>query len=1339
MPWSGAQVDSQIFPVHAALTPAGAQGEVVLFGGDEHWAAQAETAGNNSWKKTRIYDVATHAIVGGQTQSPDSDVFCCHHAFIGDGRLLIAGGTSEWSGSPDAHAHELDFLGHSRCWLYNARERRWIETTRLNRNPNQPNEPRSGGRWYPGMVTLGDGSVLAIFGHLDKMDTRHRNTLPERFAPGAQAWINLPDVMAKPGEPAHGDHRFLMYARMFVLPGGKVFIATPMPAGFSVSPGSSDGPHRSTCFDAGTAKFVAPQAVSFDGVEATWDYPAVLLPLLPPNYHAHVLFWQGRQPKHISLNDPNPDWVNTSNRAGGLANRNRVNSNAVLLPTGDVCIVGGVHDNGVVANGVVTQFEDPVLRAEILRPGIDWTTGTYTSNGDGTWSAPSGDAAHARNYHSVALLLPNGKVWVAGGNTNAQSGDPDGDLTVGGVTKKRGIKRIELYEPGYIAVPNRIRITSSPRLVTYLEEFDIGLDRPATDVGRVALVRNGSATHSTNNDQRYVGLEIVSRGGNTVRVRCPRNGTYAPPGYYMLWVTDTTGNPCQLAPFVRVSYLTCRVIADRSTFSKEEVQAVGGGSNATFPKALYVDFDGYVGGEFTGSPNFELEWADGSPVSASDLRLIPAGRFDEISPASPDVAARTTFAFDVVFPSMGAFANLATRRSINARFWRGVVTDTTVLELKETPNPYMIDIDPAVMNEYWLSTDIRVLKVHSGETRLGVAQGLGGGAPYNFIRGVLDRLRNGSESFASLPTQGPPATLDAAYMSGNPPRPTFNYAVARVRYRASTTSALGVRCFFRMCNVAATGLEYDPAGTYNRTVGPNPKPLLGLIGGQIVSFPFFSRPRQNTVSGQPGAGGQDLQEIDPAYDVQTIAPASSGAEVTAYFGCYLDITEPTKRFPLNPSGNGPYPEADARPIRDLIRSWHNCLIAEIFLDVDPTRLSSTPQNSDNLSQRNLAIVGLENPGVVSATRTVMHTFEVVPSSIAKDEPTFSPFHDATLGLMAVGERLAYPDELFFDWGSVPPETVVTLYFSDIDTADMIDLAKNRIGTASFTVVDKTTVRFRVGDCAWLPLPGSRTIRIPVLLAAAFPDTIKEGEVYRLTIRQVNGRRNRFMGGVTLELPVTKAPFLRWEAERELSFMRHIATTIPFGDRWKSIFDRYIGHLTARVDGLGGNSRDIAANPDGTGLPYRPIEWSPGDDYPPQGFGSGGAGTGQGPGTVPPLCPPMAEGDSKCWEGWAFAAAVGATLVVAAFLPTFGAAVLLAVLLVLMAFLLHRWSRCCQGRFICAVLDKLGLGSAAAVVVLAIMAATTGLFGWKVPLVMAGLLLLGSMLVSYPLRCRNDTC
>ncbi|MDH5778739.1 MAG: galactose oxidase early set domain-containing protein, partial [Gammaproteobacteria bacterium] len=838
---------------------------------------------------------------------------------------------------------------------------------------------------------------------------------------------------------------------------GKLFSSTPLPVDFEAQAGSDDGPHFSTAYDVNTGDYTTPRAASADGVHGGWDYPSVLLPLLPVdgNYNARAMFWNGTNLRWIDIDAATPSWTNTGPRDPAVASRTRRYCNMVSLPTGQICVVGGMHN---------ADPEDPVNQVELYTPDIDWATNQY-GTGNGTWSLEADSSINNRNYHSTALLLPNGKVWVAGSSIGANSGNP----------ASVGILKIELYEPPYIAVANRIVIQSAPTVLAYGQEFDVQLDRAASNVGRAAIMRNSSVTHSTDNDQRYVGLEIISTSGNTIRLRVPPNGNVAPPGYYMLWLVDTDGNPCQVAKFVRLAHLSCRVIADRSTFSEEEVQALGGGSNASFAKAIYVDFDGFLDSELSGTPDFVASWSDGSgDVDQNEVTLQYAGRFTEASPPHPDVPTRITFAFNVIFGNMNAFSSWIDRRDFDVRFELGSHSCETRIKLSKSPNPYMIDIDPTVNNPHWLSTDVRVFKVRPGQDIYGdtFPSSPSANAPYDYIRGLIDRLNNGTQNYSALPTEGINATLDGAYMSGTPAAATFNFAVARVRYRATTTTAQDVRCFIRMCNYSTTSLSFNSSTVYRRTPGPNPVPLLGIAGNELVSIPFTNERRVNSVVGQTGATGLDNQTLNSTYDIQNIVPSSSGAEVTVYFGVYLDINTPVDRFPLNPSDDGPYPATDSLPIRDLLRSWHTCMVAEIYLDVDPTEPNATPSSSDNLSQRNLAITGLENPGR-SASRTAMHSFGVAPSQSRKGEIFINPTLSAIdIPSAARQKRYYYPDELFFDWHNLPTDTEVTLYFSDIDTKDLQALLSSRISSPAFTILDSNTIKFTVGDYAWLPLPGA---------------------------------------------------------------------------------------------------------------------------------------------------------------------------------------------------------------------------------------------------------------------------
>lgn len=1180
MPWNPTIIDSQILAVHAALVPNGDEGEVVLFGGDEHWSAQQEPGGD--FRKTRVYDVRSHSLVSVPIPSPDSDVFCAHHAFVADGRLLIAGGTQKWPESGDAHGHGLDFLGHRRCWLYNYKQRTWSEVTRLNPNPDQPDEPHSGGRWYPGLVTLANGKVAAFFGHLDQQDFRHRNTLPERYNQAGNYWINMPKVMGTAGEPNSGGRRYLFFPRVYQLPNGQLFFATPMPANFS---GSVEGDHFSTAYNPFTGDYQDPKVSLLDGDYFDWNRPAVLLPLLPTeDYRVRMLHVGGLTPRKLDLGTASPAWVPTSARDASISTRNRTYSNAVLLPTGEVCVVGGVN---------VVEPEDPVLEAEVYSPGINWDTGAY-SNAD-SWTVKQ-TGVHARNYHSTALLLPNGKVWVAGGNTNANSGDPDSDRTVNGVTKKLGIKKIELYEPDYIAIPNRIQITDSPKVLTFDEPFVIEIDRPATNVKYVALIRAGSVTHSTDNDQRFVALIINSRDGNTLNVSAPPNGNVAPPGYYMIWVVDNINQPCQLAKFARLAYLGCTVITDRSTFSKEEVEALGGGGQATFNNALYVQFDGFIHTELTGSPSFTVRWADtNAVVPDADLTLIPAGRLQELNPGFPDVPQRITFPFHVRFRNLNTYATFTDTRQLRVTFTLGHHTCSQTLDLTYAPNPYMIDINAAENNPAWLSTDVRVFSILEGQTKFGdIFQGT---EPIQFIRRCLDKLNNpannGNALFESLSTS---ATLDLAtrFQVGPVGFPLFNYAIARVRYRATTTIAQRVKCFFRMFNVAATGLEFNPNTTYRRTaVGANTVPLIGTAGGEIVSIPFFTSNRVETVQGRPGATSMSSQILDSTYEIRDIAPNPSGAEVTVYFGCWLDINQTQKRIPINPGGSdGPWAEASCRSIQELTRGRHMCIVSEVFFESDLTQNGETPGSSDNLSQRNLAILHSDNPGAPDS-HTVMHTFEIKPSVGFSTKAILQGNATSLLGdNLAVVGRQARVDELLFQWHNLPPSSEVTVYFSDINTIEIQALSALRRSPLACEIVDKHTLKFRVAGATWIPIPGGRELNIPALLSIKLPDSVVYGEEYRVSIHQVAGRTGQIIGSCEFRIPVSKAELILDEEVRSLSVLKHIVTTIPIDNRWYPLMKRYVHHLGLKVDALGGDAKTVYPNPDGSGQPYDPSKDDP---------------------------------------------------------------------------------------------------------------------------------------------------
>jgi hypothetical protein len=143
----------------------------------------------------------------------------------------------------------------------------------------------------------------------------------------------------------------------------------------------------------------------------------------------------------------------------------------------------------------------------------------------------AGTATVARNYHSTALLMPDGRVWTAGGNdrgdwsyhNSAAYENPPKPLPTDaqdpGVDNRE--TQIELFEPPYYGQPDRPRITSAPAYVGYNRSFTIQTP-DAGAINRVALIRAGSATHAFNGDQRYVGLTFTRGAGQVVAIGPPR-------------------------------------------------------------------------------------------------------------------------------------------------------------------------------------------------------------------------------------------------------------------------------------------------------------------------------------------------------------------------------------------------------------------------------------------------------------------------------------------------------------------------------------------------------------------------------------------------------------------------------------------------------------------------------------------------------------------------------------------------------------------------------------------------------------------------------------------------
>ena len=351
------------------------------------------------------------------------------------------------------------------------------------------------GRWYPTGTVLGDGRVMVFSG---LSETGGTNTSVE-FYSASTGWSA---TFSAPWTPP-------LYPRMHLLPNGNVFYS-----------GSTTG---SRFYDPSTHTWTA--SIAFTNYSRTRTYgSSVLLPLTPANNYAPtVVIMGGGNPSTntseiIDLSAATPKWIYGPNMS-----QPRIEMNATLLPSGQFLAVGGsLNDEDTTTAS---------LNADLYTPNVDPALSTFT---------PAGTEAFARLYHSVSLLLLDATVWVAGGNPQRGTYEPN----------------MEIYSPPYLfnadgtpATRPTITSTSSSQ-IGYGGAFQVQTP-DAANISSVVLMRNGAVTHAFDMDQRYVGLSFTASTG-VLNITGPPNGNIAPPGYYMLFILNSAGVP-SVATIVQVS------------------------------------------------------------------------------------------------------------------------------------------------------------------------------------------------------------------------------------------------------------------------------------------------------------------------------------------------------------------------------------------------------------------------------------------------------------------------------------------------------------------------------------------------------------------------------------------------------------------------------------------------------------------------------------------------------------------------------------------------------------------------------------------------------------------
>lgn len=587
-----------------------------------------------------------------------SDLFCTGHLHLPDGNILFTGGTQYYY--PYRTGNNSTFIFD---WKKEA-QIAWqdVDWRQIPTNGNYPwifagFMPR--GRWYPSIVPLLDGR-MAVFGGFVGFDKGHPSMYqfeinhlvdifdPQKFNPRRPdtAWKSV-DVTKRANSPFStlinpsfvpdssatsctarciNDNKydaFKLYPENYLMPDGRIFLTregdwvslrTPSTAfmrrttktywatigGPRNAPSISftPGPDRPDTISSYGTTYRDPNSGNITLLGGQPTSPGTLLPMnmtastsSEPTHFAGGRGSTKKEEFHVDPASPGGGyWTMDSTFLGDKPQDDRTMHYAITLPTRQVLVInGGNYD-----------FYGPVFAPLLYTP--KFTSSSFAGYQKTTLS----EGVEPRLYHNSALLLPDGRILISGGNsaraTVRNSTTPlSAPPRAGQPLPNLGLVDIDMYffrdgpmargEKGMLTVPTEdwvAEIFSPPYLfidparraairsvapvaaprgyeaqkeiagrkytllksnTNYTIRLD-GLPTPsscgASAKSSLVLIKLSSATHGWENGQEFIDLPFTSAPGNPgqVSLRTPNAKTAnIPPAYYMMFYVDCRGKP----------------------------------------------------------------------------------------------------------------------------------------------------------------------------------------------------------------------------------------------------------------------------------------------------------------------------------------------------------------------------------------------------------------------------------------------------------------------------------------------------------------------------------------------------------------------------------------------------------------------------------------------------------------------------------------------------------------------------------------------------------------------------------------------------------------------------
>ncbi|CAE6495833.1 unnamed protein product [Rhizoctonia solani] len=383
-------------------------------------------------------------------------------------------------------------------------------------------------RWYPSSCRLSDGSTIIVGGgygggwtNFDALNNPTYEFYPPKNINGYNG-LQITMQFLKDTLPHN------MFPHVIQLPDNNLFMAANS---------------KAMLFNWQTnTEIRLPDLPNKQIVVYPMSAPAVLLPLTwENNYKPEVVIFGGSQLADTVKENEVSSQSPTSNQASRIAldaagiaagwsydtmPSGRVMGDAVILPDGTVLVLNGAKTGTAGYGNVPDQIgqsnaDNPAFTPVLYNPAA--AAGSRFS------SAGMPTSNIARLYHSVATLLPDGRVMIAGSN-------PNFDVTT---TKYPTEYRVEYISPPYMT-KSRSSYSGLPATWNYGQNITLTVTLPATlnpPKMEVALMDLGFSTHGVHMDMRMVKLKCtLGSDRKSLIITGPPNAAIYPPGPAWVYV-----------------------------------------------------------------------------------------------------------------------------------------------------------------------------------------------------------------------------------------------------------------------------------------------------------------------------------------------------------------------------------------------------------------------------------------------------------------------------------------------------------------------------------------------------------------------------------------------------------------------------------------------------------------------------------------------------------------------------------------------------------------------------------------------------------------------------------